>query len=151
MKEKKTEWVKEKLKEYGEVKKEYDLQLMRYMEKKEKLYEPKTPSSGDGGTGTREGEHLSDALSELQEMEEEILKLKEVKREKRMTVQELIEKLPKAEERSIMRLRYFDGKSWDDIAKTMYNECDETFIRKLHRAHGRAIGYLTDLHQQQAV
>ena len=43
-----TEQVKEQLRSYKEAKMEYETQLYRYIERKEKIYEPKTPSSGDG-------------------------------------------------------------------------------------------------------
>lgn len=139
-----TEQVKEQLRSYKEAKMEYETQLYRYIERKEKIYEPKTPSSGDGASGSPEKEHLSEALSELAELETEIKKLQEIKREKKVFVKGIIDSLSKANERAIFRLKYIDGKEWGEIAEAVYQKDDTAHVRKLHRIHGEAIKYLAE-------
>ena len=128
---------KERLRKYGEVKKELEQIRQKLQAVKAALYAPGAPrltgmpkSGGGNPLEMRSEKHL--ALLELYDT-----KAAELAGELMAIEQEIAALEPK--ERTLMRCRYIDGLSWDDVAEKIGYCWAQT-----HRLHAQALRKLKE-------
>lgn len=79
----------------------------------------------------------AELLAKLVDKKDELLKEKQAYLESYMYIDRLLNEIGSVELECIIRLRYFDGLVWEDIAEEM-----KYSIRWIHHLHGKAISKL---------
>lgn len=133
-----------KLKKENELKKEYlnsyrqaSRDILRFTEQLEALKASKvSPSAliGDGMPHSHNGNDLSDYVSDVSELEQEIIDAVLERRQVLVQVTRAIETLKEDLEKDVLTYRYINGESWAEVAIRM--KCSE---RNVHFIHGRAL------------
>ena len=138
--------VKEKLKSYGEMVKDYSNQcerLERLMIRLEGLGAqnitdmPKSPSPSN--------DRMSDLISQKIEIEEELgFTYKEIQEERRK-MEKAIRSLRSADQRAVIRSRYIDRETYKEVTNLLfgdrkdYLDKEETYMRRTFQLHGEAL------------
>lgn len=133
-----------KLKKENELKKEYlnsyllaSRDILRFTEQLEALKASRiSPSSliGDGMPHGHDGNDLSDYVSDVSELEQDIIDKIRKRRQLLVQVTRAIETLKNDSEKDVLTYRYIKGAPWSAVAKLM--KCSE---RNVHFIHGRAL------------
>ena len=90
-------------------------------------------------------DRITDLMAQKMELEEEISNaIVELKSERR-EIQGILKHLKHADERAVIRFRYFMRMNWYDVANAMFGGRDdyvskvETYMRRAARLHGNAL------------
>lgn len=140
------EAVKTRLYEYREIAKEIDTQSERLERLKSKMYGvgaqaitdmPRAPSPAH--------DRISDLVQQKEELEKEIQEAIERQRSEREFLEGVIKHLRRSEERAVIRIRYFDCASWNDVVDLMFGdkpdllEKEDGYLRRVYKLHGQAL------------
>lgn len=151
----KTKRIKEKLWEYTSLLREIDNQQERLDRMIVTYGQPPGPDlSGmprpQGGASDR----VSVAVMRKMELEEKIKETVAKERRENRAIEAMIDKLADPDERAVIRLRYFDRASWDEVTSALfggmadYIDRLDTYQRRTYRIHGRALLNLADVLEQ---
>lgn len=72
-------------------------------------------------------------------------------------LERMVSRMPRAMERMVLRLRYFDRMPWDDVAFAMYGDradfldCEPEYRRKVYRRHTEAVLSLALVDAKEAI
>jgi hypothetical protein len=140
------EAVKARLYEYRELTKEIETQSERLERLKTRIYGvgaqslsdmPKSPSPAS--------DRVTDLVYQKIELENSIKETIERQRQEREYLEGVIKHLRKSEERSVIRVRYFDCASWNDVVDVLFGdkpdllEKEDVYLRRVYKLHGQAI------------
>lgn len=98
---------------------------------------PKSPSPA--------ADRIADMLQDKVELEEEIRSAIEKKRTEKEYLNSIIKQLRRSEERAVIRIRYFDCASWNEVVDVMFGdrpdllEKEDTYLRRVYKLHGQAL------------
>lgn len=140
------ETVREWLNEYLETEKEIDSNIERL----EHLVAKMTGTSAQVLTGMpRASSSSTDRMAEMvankTELEEEIRAAVSLQSIKRQKIEGILRKLSKVEERSVIRMRYFDRAEWKEVqemlfgSKPDFEDRYDTYERRMHKYHRSAL------------
>lgn len=140
------ESVKLRLYEYRENVKEIDTQNERLERLKSKIYGlgaqtitdmPRAPSPVH--------DRISDLIQQKEELEQDIQESIERQRSEREYLEGVIKHIRRSEERAVIRIRYFDCASWNDVVDLMFGdkpdllEKEDSYLRRVYKIHGHAL------------
>lgn len=140
------EAVKARLYEYRDIAKEIDSQSERLERLKSKMYGvgaqaitdmPRTPSP--------DFDRMAGLIQQKEELEKEIKEAVERQRSEREYLEGVVKHLRRAEERTVIRVRYFDCASWNDVVDLMFGdspdllEKEDGYLRRVYKIHGQAL------------
>ncbi len=98
---------------------------------------PKSPSASQ--------DRMADMIAQKIDLEKEIKKEVAEQKRERESIGLLLEKLRHADERAVIRMRYIDGASWNDIVDMLFGgkedflDKEDTYLRRTHKIHGSAL------------
>ena len=118
------------LKQYRQLKQEFEESQERYLELKEKVISTPIQHLSDMPKGNSKRDKIGDSLALLEEVEAKKFKLLN----KYIKIQNIIFNVEDTLERRLLRFRYVDGLSFESIA----HELSYTW-RHVHRIHSRAL------------
>lgn len=95
-------------------------------------YGADTGGGGDGRSLEHAAEHIADLTEQLERQRIELVRL-------RRGIGEAIDAVPDARHRELLRLRYIDGRKWEQVAQRMGYED----MRWIYRLHGYALSALS--------
>lgn len=78
-------------------------------------------------------------------IDDTLKKLLEQEQEEYEALCNIINAVPRVEERQVMYARYMDGQDWRTITRAVFGglpdfeEKEESYLRRIHRIHGRAL------------
>lgn len=138
--------VKEKLMEYRETEKEIDSQIERLERLQAKMYGVGSPQLSDmpKPTGVA-GDRISGLIAQKDELESKIRKMINDHTDQRNRIESLVCKLRKADQKTVIRMRYLDGEKWCDISEVLFSSRDDyegkedNYLRTVGNIHGRAL------------
>ena len=146
--------VKQRLQRYTELLEEIDNQSERLMRLEASMTAPRSPNM-DGmpraGHGT---DQIGAAIARKEAVE---VSLKETVAEadrEYWQLERAVKQLRKAQERMVLRLRYFDRCTWTDITDVLfgrrpdYDDKLESYTRRAQRIHGAALMSLEKIFQE---
>ena len=140
------EAVKSRLGEYRELIKEIDTQYERLERLKAKMYSMGAQTLTDMPKSTNHAnDRIANLIEEKEELESEIGENIEKKRKERKCLEDVIKHLRRSDERSVIRIRYFDCASWNDVVDVMFGdradllEREEIYLRRVYKLHGQAL------------
>ena len=142
---KKTDAIKERLQAYAEMRRDHEMQLER-LERLTAAVEYKSPGfepmpRGSGGSGDK----LANYVAEVIELEKEIGEDLQIMEKERKELDHIIRKISKADERAVLRMKYFDGMDWTSITSALFhNESDykqatRQYQQRTYKLHGSAL------------
>ena len=140
------EAIKSRLMGYREMVREIESNSERLERLKSKMYAvgaqnisdmPKAPS--------HTGDRIADLVQEKTELEEEIRSSVEEKRAEKRALEGIIKHLRRSDERSVIRIRYFDCASWNEVVDVMFGDRpdfldkEDIYLRRVYKLHGQAL------------
>lgn len=137
---------KEFLKEHAEHRKELMDELQRYEMTHGVSYYGKSPANIDGMPHVQSGGNATiDSVIRDYDSETYIDKLESLVNEEKRQIEEVLNKLKKADQKYIIRLKYYHCLEWEDITDQMYGNVKgytnhfEKYKEKCYRLHGQAL------------
>ena len=128
------EWKKEQLKAYIQDKKKLKSLNRQKEELEEKIKSVKAILYSDMPKGSAKKTDLSDYMIKLERMDERIdNKIKNLN-DGFLSIEEAIFGLKDGDESEIMRMKYIEGKKWNEISKER-----KYSLRQVHNIHGEAL------------
>ena len=98
---------------------------------------PKSPSPTDDRT--------VELIQQKMELEEEIREVVEKRRTERAFFESVIKHLRRSDERAVIRVRYIDNASWDEVVDVLFGgkedllEREDIYLRRVYKLHGQAL------------
>ncbi len=141
-----TDAVKHRLVEYRERERDIENQLERLDRIELRLKSigspalsdiPKSPSASQDKT--------ADIIAQKIDLENEIKMAVAEQRQERNAIESILKKLKHSDERAVIRMRYFDGASWEDVVGMLFGgkedflRKEDTYLRRTHKIHGSAL------------
>lgn len=126
---------KEWLKRYGDLDKEIN-SLLREQESWRALMMRVTPTYSMSAKGSSDPHSKENIIARVAELEDQINAAIDRRLDIRAEINAAIEQVQSDRQRTLLRLRYIEGKKWDDIAEYMHYDIDG---RKVFSLHGRAL------------
>lgn len=126
---------KEWLKRYGELDTEIN-SLLREQESWRALLLRITPAYTQTAKGSSDPHSKENVIARIAELEDEINETIDKRLDVRAEINAAIERVQSDRQRTLLRMRYIEGKKWDDIAEAMHYDIDG---RKVFSLHGRAL------------
>ncbi len=148
--------LKDRLSRYRQMELEIDLQLERLarFEAKYLTAEPKELTGMPPG-GNPPGDKLGTYVARKEELENSIRHAVEKQRKEKQYLEGCIGYLRSAREKAILRMRYFDSCSWNDVLEAVYgkaadfDERQESYLRLLHKTHNTALENMVGIMQER--
>lgn len=140
--------VRSQLEAYRSACRELDLQLQRLEQKRQELGDIKSPTLEAMPAGFNAGDPNARKVMELVKLEERIENLEAQIESEHNELEPLIQRMKNAEQRMVLRMRYFDGMEWDDITFAFYGDRidyvteEKSYRHQLYDTHTRAISSL---------
>ena len=144
--------VKSRLISYREREVDIDLQIERLDRLETRLHSIGSPNFSDmPKTQSHVHDRTADLIIQKIELEESIQDMVNSQLEERKYFEQLLQMLKSSEERAVIRMRYFDSSSWDNVTDMMFGSKndflnkEDTYLRRVHRIHTSALRNLTIL------
>lgn len=151
-KEPKTAAIKRRLQRYQEDHRDFINQNERYVRLVSSMESAKVQQfDAMPGAGSPTTDKMADKIVLKLELEEDIKDDKEYLEKERKALEKLIKKMPKADDRAVIRMKYFDDMDWVDISKALYRKrkdytrATHTYLNKTYKLHGSALLSLSDV------
>ena len=142
--------IKDRLYRYLETEAEIEMELERYENLDVKIQGLHSPQITDMPKGGPVEYRLEALLDQKAELDEKIKRLSARQTYERRWIEEVLSHLSKASEREVIRLKYIDACSWNDVAFSLFggnvdfNERDDSYIRRTTKLHGRALAAMAE-------
>ncbi len=140
------ERAKKRLKAYRDLQESIDFKTERLARMEDKLQSigsqqisdmPRSPSGP--------GDRMASAIARKVDLEAEIRQDIARERAEYEAIRMIAAAMPKADERTVIQLRYLDGAKWSEISEVLYQQRDdyeeksEYYLRQTFRKHGTAL------------
>ena len=136
---------KERLIKYVDMLEELENQRERLLRLEHSVSSPHSPGFDGLPRAGGDPDKIGIALSQKEMIEESIRETELTVKKEFKELEKAVRRLKKAEERMVIRLRYFDRYSWQDVAAAMFHkqkdyvDKEESYIRRVQRIHGNAL------------
>lgn len=141
-----TDAVKYRLIEYREREKDIDSQTERLDRLEMKILSVGSPTLSDMPKSPSLPQDRTTALiADKIDLENDIRQAIAAQRREKEAIEVILRKLRHSEERAVIRMRYFDGASWNDVVDMLFGGKDDflgkedTYLRRTHKIHGSAL------------
>jgi len=90
-------------------------------------------------------DRIADMVAQKEELERVIREDVQLQSEERQAIEEILKHLKHSDEKAVIRMRYFDGASWNDVVdmvfggKSDFIGKEDTYLRRVHKIHGSAL------------
>lgn len=148
MEEKKydVESVKNRLVEYRERERDIDNQIERVERLEMKMTSIGSPVISDmPKAASPSHDKIGSMIAQKEELEICIREDIQKQEKERAEIEIILKQLKHSDERAVIRMRYFDGASWNDVVdmlfggKTDFLGKEDTYLRRTHKIHGSAL------------
>lgn len=154
---KKTDKIKELLAAFTKLRKRIDNTEKRLAALELSMGAPSTPSysgmPGGGGERSSEQERYMIKKDEIQEKLDDMYAEENRRREE---IEELIDRMEKPNEQTVMEMHYLDGAKWRVISVALYgeepdyDENEQRYLKRTFKIHGSALQSLARIYERQA-
>ena len=106
------------------------------------------------GGGTAAGDRMTVNIARKIELEKSLEGDEKAIKEERAQLERLIRKVKKPDERAVIRMKYFDGMGWTDIADALFrkmpdfNKAARLYLDKAYKLHGTALLSLAEAQEK---
>ena len=149
--------VKDRLRRYSDLLDEIDMQERRLDQMRADMGGVRSPSC-DGmpkGACDPDGVHRKAMVAMRLEDAIEAARLRE--EAERADLERMVARMPRAAERAVIRMRYFDRMDWDEVAFAMYGDSadyleeEHEYRQRVYRRHTEAVLSLALVDAEEAV
>ena len=140
-----------RFKAYRDLNREIDLQIERLEQMEAKAGSPSTPNlSGMPKGSSFQHDRMADTVARIADLRSEIDSLIAERDAEQKALEALIRRLPNADRRLVLRLRYLDSEEWEDVlfiaygGKPDFNEKYDNYKQRVFRHHKQALAELED-------
>ena len=141
-----TDFVKERLEDYLAADRDIELQEQRLDRIEMKLKSIGSPSySGMPKDPSPSQSRMADLVCQKIDLENEIKQMIAKQKKERTELEKIIKRLRHANERAVIRMRYFDGMRWNDVLDVLFGDRpdffykEESYERTMYNIHGSAL------------
>lgn len=141
-----TDAVKYRLIEYREREKDIDSQTERLDRLEMKIRSVGSPTLSDmPKSPSPPQDRVTALIADKIDLENDIRQAIAEQRREKEAIETILRKLRHSEERAVIRMRYFDGASWNDVVDMLFGGKDDflgkedTYLRRTHKIHGSAL------------
>lgn len=138
-----------RFKAYRDLNREIDLQIERLEQLEAKAGSPSTPNlSGMPKGSSFQHDRMADTVARIADLRSEIDSLIAERDAEQKALEALIRRLPSADRRLVLRLRYLDSEEWEDVlfiaygGKPDFNEKYDNYKQRVFRHHKQALAEL---------
>lgn len=138
--------VKKRLNAYRELDREIENQIERLDRMFSRLTSAGVQPLSDMPRGSSVNvDKMANYSAEKEELEKQIKNTMDAKAEERSAIEAALSKLKSSNERAVIRIRYIDGGSWDDVESILFGGNEdfldnmEMYLRRSFRIHGSAL------------
>lgn len=142
--------IKKRLWEFRESQYDIDIQVERSERLEEKMRSLRSPVLSDmPKTPGVASDRIADMVAQKDSLDRKIREMVERQSDERRWIESVLRKLPKADERNVITLRYIDQENWDMISKMLYGakedfeEREDSYLRRTTKLHGRALQHMS--------
>ena len=138
-----------RLKAYSDLRRELEMQSVRLVQMREQMGELRSPALGIMPPTFSDGDKVSRDIIRISELEQTVESLFASERAEHDELERIIKRMHNADQRFLIRSRYFDGMDWEQIAEMMYGDrADYTlnrrdYVVKLYHLHTKSIISMT--------
>lgn len=138
--------VKDRLIEYRESEKDIDNQIERLERLELRLKSVGSPVLSDmpkGGSPTND--RIADMIGQKLDLEKEIRQAVINLKQERQAIESILRNLRHSEEKAVIRMRYLDGYSWNDVLDALFGgkkdflDKEDAYTRRMYKIHGSAL------------
>ena len=146
---KRTDAIKERLQNYSDMVREFENQNERYVRLVTAMESPKVQSFD-----TMPGGGMTVNIARKIELEKSLEGDEKAIKEEQAQLERLIRKVKKPDERAVIRMKYFDGMGWTDIADALFrkmpdfNKAARLYLDKAYKLHGTALLSLAEAQEK---
>ena len=140
------EAVKNRLIEYREREKDIDNQIERHELLSQKMISIGSPTLSNAPKGVSTShDKIANMVAMKMELEESIHEDVRKQSEERQDIENILKHLKKSDEKAVIRMRYLDGVSWNDVVDMIFGGKEDflgkedTYLRRVHKIHGSAL------------
>lgn len=152
----KTKRIKDRLRDYTALLREIDNQQERLDRMAASYGRPPGPDlTGMPRSQGTTSDRVSVAVMKKLELEEKIAETVAEERRENAAIEAMLAKLPDPDERAVIRLRYFDRATWDEVTAALFGDLTDyidrldSYQRRTYRIHGRALLGLAEVLEQE--
>ena len=145
-----------RFKAYRDMNREIDLQIERLEQLEAKAGSPSTPNlSGMPKGSSFQHDRMADTLARIADLRSEIDSLIAERDAEQKALEALIRRLPNADRRLVLRLRYLDSEDWEDVlfiaygGKPDFNEKYDNYKQRVFRHHKQALAELEAISENE--
>lgn len=138
--------VKHRLIAYREREKDIDNQIERHELLSQKMISIGSPTLSDMPKAVSPShDKIANMVAMKMELEESIREDVQKQSEERKEIEEILKHLKKSDEKAVIRMRYLDGVSWNDVVDMIFGGKEDflgkedTYLRRVHKIHGSAL------------
>ena len=124
---------KQELKRYGEIDKELNGIVDQIESLTERLNSPRVQVLSDMPKGTVHSE-MADLIAELIDLKEQYIRQYKTLLAEQKRIENAIESLDSPTQKALMRYKYIDGLTWEEVAVNIHYEWAQ-----MHRLHAKAL------------
>lgn len=140
------EAIKNRLVEYRERERDIDNQIERIERLEMKMTSIGSPTISDmPKAASPSHDKIGSMIAQKEELETCIREDIKKQESERIEIEGILKKLKHSDERAVIRMRYFDGASWNDVMDMLFGsrndflDREDTYLRRTHRIHGSAL------------
>lgn len=138
--------VKHRLIAYREREKDIDNQIERHELLSQKMISIGSPTLSDMPKAVSPShDKIANMVAMKMELEESIREDVRFQSEERKAIEDILKHLKKSDEKAVIRMRYLDGVSWNDVVDMIFGGKEDflgkedTYLRRVHKIHGSAL------------
>lgn len=140
------EAVKYRLVAYREREKDIDNQIERHELLSQKMISIGSPTLSDMPKAVSPShDKIANMVAMKMELEESIREDVQKQSKERKEIEDILKHLKKSDEKAVIRMRYLDGVSWNDVVDMIFGGKEDflgkedTYLRRVHKIHGSAL------------
>lgn len=138
--------VKHRLIAYREREKDIDNQIERHELLSQKMISIGSPTLSDmPKAASPSHDKIANMVAMKMELEDSIREDVQKQSQERKEIEDILKHLKKSDEKAVIRMRYLDGVSWNDVVDMIFGGKEDflgkedTYLRRVHKIHGSAL------------
>ncbi len=137
--------MRRRLEAYVDLRHEIKMQTLRLENMTQSVGDVRSPSYEPGKAPSLPGDAVSRKVIALESLARRVSELVEMERTEHDELERMVSRIPNAQQRVVLRMRYFDLMEWRDIAFALYGDrvdyvSDEGgYVARCYRIHTRAV------------
>lgn len=137
--------MRKRLEAYVDLRRELKLQALRLDQMRQTVGDVRSPKYEPGKASSTPGDTVARQVVALEALEERVAELHEREQSEHADLERIISHVTNAQQRALLRMRYFDLMEWPDIAFSFYGDRvdylteEHDYVTKCYRLHTRAV------------